>query len=69
MPESSIEREYVSVEALKDALVEMMKRKGIESWLQTAFDATDIEWLIDSLPDREYITIRVSLVHPDEPTL
>lgn len=56
-----VEREYVSVDALKAELQKMMERKDVQSWLQTAFDATDIDALIDGLDEDSYITICIKV--------
>lgn len=41
---------YVSVDALDDALRRLMGRRGVKRWLQTAFDAADIDALIHEPP-------------------
>ena len=37
----------ISANKLEDALHDLMKRKGVKSWLSTVFDAVDFETLID----------------------
>ena len=50
--------QYISVSALESALANLMERRGVKSWLETAFDASDIDDLIHepfeiiTLPDR-----------------
>ena len=37
----------IDASKLEDALHDLMKRRGIKSWMSVAFDATDFEMLID----------------------
>lgn len=46
--------EYVSLEALERELEKLMARRGVTAWVQTAFDAADIDLLIHEIPE-EYI--------------
>ena len=39
-------KEYISVESLEKELAAMMARRNVKSWIQTAFDASDIDELI-----------------------
>ena len=55
--QNSGRHEYVSIEALERELEKLMARKGITSWLQTAFDATDIDWLIHEIPEEHIIVL------------
>ena len=64
MRKTVVEREYVSVDALRKALDGMMKRNNIQSWTQTAFDASDIDDLIDGQREEDYITVYVEIVDP-----
>ena len=50
--------QYISVSALESALADLMERRGVKSWLEAVFDASDIDDLIHepfeiiTLPDR-----------------
>lgn len=55
--QNSDRQEYVSIKALECELEKLMARKGITSWLQTAFDATDIDWLIHEIPEEHIIVL------------
>ena len=45
---------YVERAYLRKELLAMMKRRGVEGrWLKPAFDAQDIEWLIEEAPEAE----------------
>lgn len=52
----SVQREYISLEALERELKKLMARKDVSSWVQTAFDAADIDLLIHEIPE-EYIIV------------
>lgn len=39
-------KEYISVESLEKELAGLMARRNVKSWIQTAFDASDIDELI-----------------------
>lgn len=48
----------VDTKDLEKALAALMKRKGVTSWLKTAFDAQDIEWLIADVPEIDAEPVR-----------
>lgn len=50
-------REYVSVDALEKELKSLMQRRGVDSWMQTAFDAADIDMLIHEVPEEDVISV------------
>lgn len=39
-------KEYIRVESLEKELSALMARRNVKSWIQTAFDASDIDELI-----------------------
>lgn len=43
--------EYISMNALERELKKLMARKDVSSWVQTAFDAADIDLLIHEIPE------------------
>lgn len=48
----------IDAEKLEDALHDLMKRRGINCWMSTVFDATDFEMLIDEAPTVEVEPVR-----------
>ena len=46
LPNPNNSQTYISIKSLEIALKELMERRGVKSWIQTAFDASDIDELI-----------------------
>lgn len=47
----------VNVEDLKKELDSLMKRRGVTSWMQTAFDAQDILWIIEGTQEVDAVEV------------
>jgi len=46
---------YARLDALDAALEELMRRRGVTSWLKPEFDANDIYLLMHELCETDYI--------------
>lgn len=44
---------FIDETAAQKCLAELMERRGVKSWLKTAFDATDFEQLLAEVPTVE----------------